>query len=203
MRQWRPAADNRTGPWFWLNPALAAAVSVALFAGILTLRWTVAGVDHSIAMLDVLPVALLALTFGFRVGLAAGSAAVAVLAFWILASGETLSPLGWFSRATALLLLGALVGAAADRIREASRVERRAMEVALLQREAAEINDRVLQQMAAAKWLLESGRVDEGIELLEATMSIAQQLVTRMLGSDSVLPGDMRRSQPSVALPHR
>ena len=53
--------------------------------------------------------------------------------------------------------------------------------------EAAEINDSVLQQMAATKWLLESGRIDEAIELLEATMTTGQQLVTRVLGSNSVL----------------
>ena len=64
------------------------------------------------------------------------------------------------------------------------------MEVSLLQRDAAEIHDSVLQQMAATKWLLESGHVDEGIELLEATMTTAQQLVTRVLGSDSLLQGD-------------
>jgi hypothetical protein len=95
-----------------------------------------------------------------------------------------------------LLLIGALVGIATERIREANRIERHAMEVSLLQREAAEINDSVLQQMAATKWLLEAGHVDEGIELLEATMTTAQQLVSRMLGSNSVLEGDLRRSEP-------
>ena len=102
-------------------------------------------------------------------------------------AGEALSPLGWLSGVTPLLLVGALVVIATERIREANRLERHAMEVALLQRDAAEINDSVLQQMAATKWLLESGHVDEAIELLEATMTTGHQLVTRVLGSDSVL----------------
>jgi hypothetical protein len=201
MRERRRFTDHGTGPWFWLNRPLAVAVSVVLFAFVFVLQWFVAGFKDPISMLYVLPVALLALTFDFRVGLAAGGAAVGLIGVWVAASGETLSPLGWLSRATPLVLLGALVGAAADRIRRTSEVERRATKVAMLQREAAEINDTVLQQLAATKWLLESGHLDDGIELLDATMTTARQLVTRMLGPDSVLPGDLRRSQPTVARP--
>ena len=113
-----------------------------------------------------------------------------------------MSVFGWLSRATPMLLLGALVGAAADRIRDAARVERHAAEVALLQREAAEINDRVLQQMAAAKWMLEAGHNDDGVDLLASTMDDAQRLVARMLGSDSILsPGPRPRPRPSAPAP--
>lgn len=195
MHRWHGTEERGTGPWFWLRPVLAVVVSAMLFAAIIVLRWTVGGVTDSISMLYVLPVALLALGFGFRVGLAAGTFAVGLLALWVVTAGESLSVLGWLSRATPMLLLGVLTGAAADRIRANTAAERHAAEVALMQREAAEINDRVLQQMAAAKWMLEAGRHDDGIDLLESTMDTAQQLVSRMLGSDSVLPGDLRRSQ--------
>ena len=181
------------GPWFWLRPERAAAVSIALFAGISLLQWSVAGVSDSVCMLFVLPVALLAISFGLRVGLGAGLLAVILLAVWLLATGQSLSVLGWLSRATPLLLIGVLVGIATERIRDADRVEREAVEVAVLQREAAEINDTVVQELAVAKWLLESGHVDQGIEMLETTMVTTQQLVTRSLGSKSVLPGDLRR----------
>lgn len=194
MRRRSGTNERGPGPWFWLRPVLAVVVSAVLFVAIIVLRWTVGGVEDSISMLYVLPVALLALGFGFRVGLAAGVFAVGLLALWVTTAGESLSVLGWLSRATPMLLLGALVGTAADRIRAATEAERHAAAVALMQREAAEINDRVLQQMAAAKWMLEAGRHDDGIELLEATMGTLQQLVSGMLGSDSVLPGDLRRS---------
>jgi hypothetical protein len=184
-----------------MRPMLAVCVSAVLFAAIIVLRWSIGGIEDSISMLYVLPVALLALGFGFRVGLAAGIFAVGLLALWVATSHESLSVLGWLSRSTPLLLLGALTGAATDRIRAAAAAERRAVAVALLQREAAEVNDRVLQQMAAAKWMLEADRRDAGIELLESTMDTAQQLVSRMLGSDSVLPGDLRRSQPGADPP--
>lgn len=157
---------------------------------IATLRWSVGSVEDSISMLYVLPVALLALAFGFRVGMGAGVFAVGLLAVWLVTTGESLGPFGWLSRATPPLLLGALVGAAADRIREAAEHERHAAAVTLLQREAAEINDRVLQQMAAAKWLLEAGRIDDGVELLAETMDDAQRLVASMLGPDSILSRD-------------
>lgn len=196
MRRHTSTIDQGAGPWFWLRPALAVGVSAVLFAVIIVLRWTVGGIEESISMLYVLPVALLALGFGFRVGFGAGIFAVGLLALWVISSGESLSPLGWLSRATPLLLLGALTGAAADRIRTAAASERRAAAAALLQREAAEINDHVLQQMAAAKWMLEAGRQDDGVELLENTMDTAQQLVSRMLGPGSQLPGDLRRSRP-------
>lgn len=181
---------HELGPWFWLRPALAAGVAAALFAAVVVLRWTVGTVEDSISMLYVLPVALLAMAFGTRAGVAAGAFAVGLLALWLVTTGESLSTLGWLSRATPLLLLGTLVGAASDRIREAAAAERRAAAVALLQLEAAEINDRVLQQMAAAKWMLEAGRTDAGVDLLASTMDTAQDLVARMLGSGSVLTAE-------------
>ena len=58
---------HATGPWFWLNRRLAVAVSVVLFAFVFVLQWSVGGVEDPIASLYVLPVALLALTFDFRV----------------------------------------------------------------------------------------------------------------------------------------
>ena len=191
------AMTGGRGPWFWLRPGRAIAVSFALFAVISTLQWLIAGVTDSVCMLYVLPVALLAISFGVRVGLGAGVLAVALFAMWLLTTGESLNALGWLSRVTPLLLIGALVGIATERIREADRVEREAIEVAVLQREAAEINDTVVQELAVAKWLLESGHVEQGIELLETTMVTTQQLVTRSLGSKSVLPGDLRRVRSS------
>jgi K+-sensing histidine kinase KdpD len=206
MRQYLRSALPGLGPWFWLRPALAAVVSAVLFAAIAALRWSVGTAEDSISMLYVLPVALLALAFGLRVGVGAGMFAVGLLALWLATTGESLSAFGWLSRATPLLLLGVLVGAAADRIREAAEHQRRAAAVALLQREAAEINDRVLQQMAAAKWMLEAGRTDDGIDLLASTMDDAQRLVASMLGSDSILspsPRPPTRTPASAAPPSR
>ena len=197
MRLQLTTTERGTGPWFWLRPALAVTVSALLFVGIIVLRWSVGDADDAISMLYVLPVALLALSFGLRAGLGAGAFAVGLLVLWVTTAGESLSVFGWLSRAVPPLLLGLLVGAATDRIRDAARTERHAAEVALLQREAAEINDHVLQQMAAAKWLLEAGLTEDGVDLLADTMETAQQLVARMLGPDSVLLEGPRRAPPA------
>jgi hypothetical protein len=172
------------------------AVSAGLFAAVFALRLLVAGSEDAITVLYVLPVSLLALAFGLRAGLVAGAAAVGLVALWAAAGDVSLSALGWSSRVVPPLLLGALVGTASDRIQEAERRERDLAAVLALQRESAEINDTVVQGLAAAKWLLELGRVDEGLEVVTKTMVETQALVSELLGSASPLPGDLRRSRP-------
>ncbi len=95
-------------------------------------------------------------------------------------------------------MLGSLAGASADRIRQARAAERFANEVALLQREAAEVNDSVVQGIAAARWLLDSGQVERALEVLDETALGAQELVSRVLGADSVLSDDVRLPQQVV-----
>ena len=129
----------------------------------------------------------------FAIGIILTAVSVGLLVAWVIIVDESLSPLGWLSRATPLLLLGPLVGASSDRMRAARRSERFAALMALLQRDAAEVNDSVIQGLVATKWLLESGEVERAIALLEATTVTAQELVTRVLGSESVLPSDVRR----------
>ena len=46
---------------------------------------------------------------------------------------------------------------------------------------SAEINDSVVQGLAAAKWTLEGGGHDRGIDLLTATMQVAEALVADLL----------------------
>jgi hypothetical protein len=197
------AARTTTGqrsrrPWFQRHPRWALAVSVVLYVGIFVLRVSVAGTEDSISMLYVLPVALVALGFGFRAGVLAGLAAIGLLVVWAAEAGETLTPLGWVSRVTPLLLLGTLVGFSSDRMREAEEAERYAAAVALLQREGAQITDKIFQGLAVSKWMLEVGEIDRGLERLEDAMVTAQQLVTRVLGSNSVLRDDTRRASRVV-----
>ena len=113
-----------------------------------------------------------------------------------MVSGTTLGPLGWASSVSLILLVGALVGASADRIREARRAERYAYEISLMQRDAAEVNDTVVQSIAAAKWMLEAGQIERAGALLDETATTAQGLVSRVLGAASALTDDVRR-------PHR
>jgi hypothetical protein len=183
------------GPWFRERPRQAIAVASAMSAAIFALRLADSSATDAVSVLYVLPVALLAMAFGFRVGFAVGLGSVGLLVAGTVLADITLSPLGWSTRITPLLLLGTLVGFASDQLRAAHRRERRYVEVALLQREAAEINDTIVQSLAAAKWLLEAGDTDRGLDTVNETMVTAQVLVSRMLGSDSPLEGDRLRAQ--------
>lgn len=173
-------------------PALG--VAVALTAAICTLRFMVGGVEDSIANLYAFPVALVALTSGRRAGLIAGVGATGLLLWWVLAAGEHLTMLGWMSRVAPLVLLGTLVGDAADRIRDADRIERRARRLEVLGRETAEVHDSMTQHLAVAKWRLESGDTEHGLDSLTAAMVDAQDLVRELLESANAAPGDRRRS---------
>jgi hypothetical protein len=163
-----------------------------MFAAIFLIRVSVGGTEDSISMLYVLPVALVALAFGFWAGVAAGLTAVGLLAGWAVALNVEASPLGWIGLVTPVMLLGALVGFASDRIRDANQAERYAAMVTVLQVEGAEISDRIFQGLAASKWMLEGGEIERGLAVLEDTMVIAQGLVTNVLGSNSVLREDAR-----------
>lgn len=187
-------------PWFRLHPGVAVWVALAMFVLVTALRFSVAGKEDPISELYSLPISLLAIAFGMRAGVAAGSAAVALIAVWVGTTEVSMTPLGWATRALPLLLLGTLVGMATDRLRVAQERERRMAAVSALQREAAEVNDSVVQGLAVAKWLLESDEVERGLAAVTETMVTAQALVSQMLGPNSPLPGDLRRVK-SVNVP--
>ena len=140
-------------PWFAVHPRLALSVAGLSMAAVFVLRLAVAGAEDSIAMLYVLPIALVAFAFGLRRGHAAGAGC------WQVGGGAD-------------------HGHAVGPWRQVFQHE---------------VNDSVIQGLVATKWLLESGEVERAIALLEATTVTAQELVTRVLGSESVLPSDVRR----------
>jgi glucose-6-phosphate-specific signal transduction histidine kinase len=136
---------------------------------------------EAITLLFVLPVALLAVTFGRRGGVASGLFGVALVAVWVQTEGVHLSPVGWASRVVPLVLLGTLLGQAMDGLHRAGE-ERRALEsAALLHREAIEINDTLVQGMAAAKWALEAGRLEAGLATLTQTIELGHRLVSELI----------------------
>lgn len=64
------------------------------------------------------------------------------------------------------------------------------------ERRALEINDAVVQGLAAAKYALEVGQTDRGAAAVESTLERARKLMDRQLGldgDDPVRPGDLRR----------
>jgi hypothetical protein len=168
-------------PWFRQHPATALTVALALYAAVLTLRLLSDNPMNAYSMLYALPVALLAIAFGLRGGALAGAVAVGLIVLWALSQHVNLTPTGWTSRVVPLLLLGLLLGQAADQARRAE-VERRQLEgSALLHREAIEINDLLVQGMAAARLYFEGGDVETGRRILDQTIGQARDLVSELI----------------------
>ncbi len=168
-------------PWFRERPYFTVAVSGVLFVAIFIVRLLVGDSTDGYNMLYTLPVALMATAFGRRAGILAGLFAAALVVAWAVVDHVDLSTMGWVSRFLPVLLLGGLLGDAMDRVRrgEAERVQLAA--AATLHREAIEINDSLVQGMAAAKWAIEAGRVEAGLATLEETIGEGHRLVSGLI----------------------
>jgi signal transduction histidine kinase len=168
-------------PWFRERPRTTVAVAALMFASIFGLRLAYGVPADAVNLLYTLPVALLALAFGRTAGILAGLLAVALVLAWILLKDVDLSTLGWASRVIPLLLLGGLLGDASDRLAEAEEQQRLLDAATQRQRDAAEVNDTLVQGMSAAKWSLEAGRHEAGLKTLEETLTLGHELVSKLL----------------------
>jgi hypothetical protein len=157
------------------------ALAGLLFGIVLVLRLHSGSVTDAYSMFYMFPVALVATYFGMRAGSGAGLLAVALVVVWVLDRHVSLSPAGWATRVVPLLLLGLLLGNATDRMRRTDAERRKLQAAALLHREAIEINDSIVQGMAAAKWALEAGSVEASLRTLDDTLTRAHALVSDLI----------------------
>lgn len=184
------------GRWSFYRWPLVAIV--VLFAVITVLRWFIDGSGQAVAMLYVLPIAISGFWFGRRGGLAA--AAVGATAFAVLAvihGRGDLDVTGWAGPVVAMVLVGGLVGYLADlaeRREQANRVQAertRALEVIRDEQLAAlSVSDSIVQQIAAVRWMLESGKTDEAINVLASTLATGMTQLSRGLRTDQVSLGE-------------
>ncbi|MBK5223119.1 MAG: hypothetical protein JJE52_09630 [Acidimicrobiia bacterium] len=191
-----PPKPARFGPWFRRHPHLAIVAADVLFALVTVVQFATDDASDAVGLLFVLPIALLAQAFGLRSGLASALVGVALLSTWVAVEGIELSVLGWAARLVPMLLLGVLIGHASDAERHAEALATDLAVASERQREAAEINDTLVQHLAVAKWKLEAGDVDGGIELLDDTITAGEGLVASLLGGLKVTSDDRRRSRP-------
>ena len=178
-------------PWFGRRSGLALAGVVAMFVTITVARVSV-GNDPTvgITLFYVVPISLAALVWGRLAGTIASGAALVLIALWVLVADVDLTVLGWAARVVPILLVGLLLGDASDRLRRAeqARIEQAGRE--LLHRQAVEINDSLLQGMAAAKWALEAERHDVALERLSDSIASGQKLVAALIRDSAMGPLD-------------
>jgi hypothetical protein len=176
-----PVAETFVEPWFRRYPGLAVAAGLALIAGITIVRFSTGDETDAAGLLYALPIALLAIAFGMHAGLLAALGCLSLLGTWVATTDAAFTPLGWFARVVPLLLLGVLIGRASDGLREAARVATRLAVAQARQRDAAEVNDTIVQHLSAAKWMFERGAHDEGISEVEGAITAGQSLVSELL----------------------
>jgi glucose-6-phosphate-specific signal transduction histidine kinase len=176
-------------PWFQRRPRVSIGVAAVLYAGIFALRMTTGTAIDATTMFFVLPIALLAVTFGRVAGLVAGLVAVGLVAVWAFTDQVGLSPVGWVTRVLPMLLLGLLLGQASDRLRRSEALRLQLAKAAHWHREAVEINDSIVQGLAAAKWSLEAGHTDSGLRIVTETLDHAQTMVSQLLRDAELAPG--------------
>ena len=176
-----PGPRRPDGPWFRRRPALVLAVAGVMFATVLVVRLVAGTPADAYSMLYALPIALLATAFGLRAGVAAGALAVVLTMAWAVSEDVALTPTGWASRIVPMLLLGVLLGDASDRVQRSEQERAHLEAAALLHRQAIEINDSIVQGMAAAKWSLEAGDAKAGTVLLDQTLAQAHALVSDLI----------------------
>ncbi len=104
--------------WPTLGAPETIALAIALFLGILVLREIDVNVADADEILFVLPIALLALRFGLRGGLAGALLGFGLIVTWDrFRPGGTIAVKGYVIRGVAFLLLGTLLGSFVDQRR--------------------------------------------------------------------------------------
>lgn len=158
------------------SSGVSLGVLVVLLATVSTLRWFYYGAGEAVALLYVVPIALGALRFGRRGGV--GVAGFGMTAFVVLEAirghGD-LDVTGWVGPLLAMALIGCLVGhlsslaalREADRRLQASQIE----ELRDVQCSAAQASDSIVQQVAAARWVLESGQSERAAAMLDEAVA--------------------------------
>ncbi|HEY6931921.1 MAG TPA: hypothetical protein VI452_00870 [Marmoricola sp.] len=196
IRGARRRTDRGADPWFRARPGLAMALAAVLFVAILLLRLVTDNPLDAVSMLYIFPVALVGMSRGRWAGLVAGVVALGLVDIWTFVDGIDLSPLGWLCRALPLLLVGALVGDASDRLQRAASMHEAHALALQRHREAVEINDSLVQGMSAAKWSIEAGRTEAGLQVLGETVQLGHRLVSDLIreaGTADLVVLDARR----------
>jgi diguanylate cyclase (GGDEF)-like protein/PAS domain S-box-containing protein len=104
-------------------------VALALFVAVTIARFSESGVNAPVTLFYVVPIAIVAIRFGVRVGLAAAAFSELAFAVWVQAKGAHVGPLDYIARAVTFTALGGVAGVLADQRSQAERRSRRMFEM--------------------------------------------------------------------------
>jgi signal transduction histidine kinase len=96
-------------------------VAAFLYAAVFTFRAASDDIADAIALLYIVPIALVALELGLRAGVAAAGLALGLLGLWVLDTQAEIGALGMMTRGVAFLAVGGVAGRFSDRMRDAQR----------------------------------------------------------------------------------
>ena len=156
----------------WRSVPVSFSLVAGLFAGVTLLRWFIDRSGQAAALLYVLPITLAALRFGRRG--AASTAALGTAGFVVMAlvhGRGDLDLTGWSAPPLSMALVGYLAARLEGLVRAHAERGRHLEEVREAQRAALTASDSIVQQVAAARWMLEAGRADEAAEVLNGTVA--------------------------------
>jgi hypothetical protein len=186
-----------TGPWFVDRPRLTALTAVLLCLAATAMLFAGGNAALDAPVLLCLPIALLATTFGLRGGLGGSAAAVLLIVGWTVTGQVDLDPLAWLARIGPLLLLGLLLGDAMDRLRRAEGARVRLEDAERRHREAIQLNDTIVQSLAAAKWRLESSDLAGGLAIVDETLAQGNRMVSDLIRGARLRPLWMGEESPT------
>lgn len=200
MKLWVRSGTALRAPWFRMHPAWTVSVVAVLFAIVPVVHLSAGEPADATTLFYFFPISLAALAFGRWPGIAAGVIGVVLTALWVVIDGIDLTPLAWASRVLPMVMLGALLGDASDRLRAAELLRARTEAAVLRHRQAIEINETLVQGMAAARWLLEAGLDGAALETLDGAIVQGQRLVSDLMREAEVGITSFRTSERAEAM---
>jgi signal transduction histidine kinase len=167
---------------------VVVSIAALLFAAIFAARLAINDPDALIANFYVVPIALLAIEFGTRVGVLAAVMALGLVFAWSALEAVHLGALGYTARGAALLVTGAVVGSFSERLRHDIAERRRAQrDLSLYADELTRANQRLAQSVERLEAFAQIARAVGGETDLERVLSLILARAKEIVGANNLL----------------